>query len=68
MLRLSRGARLTVDKRDKKRFCKQVCVRPREATRVPESLAGAGADASPGRLALVEAVIRPFWAKLAVQY
>jgi hypothetical protein len=35
---------------------------------VPESLAGAVADASSGRVALVEAVFRPFWAKLAVQY
>ena len=30
---------------------------PREATRVPESLAGAVADASSGRVALVEAVL-----------
>ncbi len=55
-------------KRGKKRFCKQVCARPRGATMVPESLAGAVTDASSGRVALVEAVFRPFWAKLGVQY
>ena len=66
MLRPSRGPRL--DKRDKKRFCKQMCARPREATRVQESLAGAVAGSSSGRVALVEAVFGPFWAKLVVQY
>ena len=32
------------------------------------TFAGAVAGASSGRVALVEAVFRPFWAKLAVQY
>ena len=40
----------------------------RDATRVPDNLAGAVADASSGRVALVEAVLRPYWARLAVQY
>ena len=44
-----------------------MCARPRGATRVPESPAGAVTDASSGRVALVEAVFRPFWAKLVVQ-
>ncbi len=35
---------------------------------MPDSLAVAVADASSGRVALVEAVLRPFWARLAVQY
>ena len=66
LIRPSRGPRL--DKRDEKCFCKQVCARPREATGVTEGLTGAGADAGSGRVALVEAVFRPFWARLAVQY
>ena len=45
-----------------------MCARPKEATRVLEGLADAVADASSGRVALVEAVFGPFWAKLVVQY
>eukprot|EP01043_Picozoa_sp_COSAG02_P109302 COSAG02_NODE_45375_length_357_cov_2.251938_1_plen_45_part_01 len=45
-----------------------MCARPREATGVTTGLTGAGADAGSGRVALVEAVFRPFWARLAVQY
>ncbi len=33
-------------------------------TRVPDSLAGAVADASSGRVVLVEAGFRPFWATM----